>query len=239
MPLLLERDQITNRILRALPAATLERLRPALEPVRMVRGQRLGHVDGPIRYMYFIDRGLVSLVKTMQDGRSVEIEAVGIEGITDPNALFGFDRAILDSVVQVPGTALRIGRDALRDATATDAALRKMMQNYARIAMNQLSQTAACNRLHSLEERFCRWLLIAHDSALADSFPLTHEFLATMLGVQRSSVSIAASFMKKAGLIDYTRGRVAIKNRAGIEEAACECYGVIRKELDALFGAQG
>jgi CRP-like cAMP-binding protein len=239
MPLSQERSQITNRILRVLPAATWERLRPALEPVRMERDQTLGHVDGPIRYMYFINRGLVSLVKTMLDGRSVEIEAVGIEGITDPVALLGIDRAILDSVVQVPGSALRIGRDALGDAAAADAALRAMMQNYARIAMNQLSQTAACNRLHSLEERFCRWLLIAHDSALADSFPLTHEFVATMLGVRRSSVSIAASFLKKAGLIDYSRGRVAIRNRAGLEEAACECYGVIRKELDALFGARG
>ena len=119
-----------------------------------------------------------------------------------------------------------------------DDVLRTALQNYARFAIRQIVQTAACNRLHSLEERCCRWLLIAHDSALADTFPLTHEFLAMMLGSQRSGVSIAASFLQKAGLISYKHGRIMITDRAGLEDAACECYSSIRSELDRLLSAR-
>jgi CRP-like cAMP-binding protein len=112
------------------------------------------------------------------------------------------------------------------------------MQKYARFAFSQLAQTAACNRLHSLEERCCRWLLLAHDSALADNFSLTHEFLAMMLGVRRSGVSIVAHLLKKAGLIEYKRGRVTILDRAGLMDAACECYGSTQMQLQQLFGAR-
>lgn len=227
--------RISNRMLLALPPTTLERLRPALEPLDLAKSQVIDHVDAPIDYMYFINRGLVSLVKTMQDGRVVEIEAVGIEGVTDPNALFGIDYAILESVVQIPGTAFRIPRNVLREEMGRDDALRGSMQNYARFAIGQIAQTAACNRLHSLEERCCRWLLIAHDNALSDTFPLTHEFLAMMLGVRRSGVSIAASFLRKAGLIDYARGQVTVRDRGGIEDAACECYRTVRNEIAKLF----
>lgn len=227
---------ITNRILRSLPSATLKHILPALEPLNTVRWQVIDRVDRPIEYLYFINRGLVSFVKTMQDGRTVEVGAVGIEGVTDPNSLFTIDKAIVESIVQIPGTAFRIRRDVLRYAMAKDDALREMMQKCARFAISQLMQTAACNRLHSLEERCCRWLLIAHDSALSKTFPITHEFLAMMLGVQRAGVSIAANYLQKAGLIQYTRGRVTITNRSGLEDAACECHGAVRAELDKLFG---
>lgn len=230
-----ESARITNKLLLSLPAETLDRLRPALVSANMLYGQVLGHLDGSIEYLYFVNRGLVSLVKTMQDGRSVEVSAIGIEGMTDPNALFGIENAILESVVQIPGTALRIRRDVLSAELEADDGLRKLMQNYMRFAIEQIVQTAACNRLHSLEERCCRWLLTAHDSALSDTFPLTHEFLATLLGVQRSGVSITAMLLKKAGLIQYTRGKVRITDRAGLEEAACECWGTIRRELAEIF----
>jgi CRP-like cAMP-binding protein len=198
----------------------------------------IDHVDAPIEYLYFVNRGLVSVVKTMQDGRTVEIGAVGIEGVTDANALFGLGTAVLETIVQVPGSALRIRLGTLRQEMENDDALRITMQGYARFAFGQLAQTAACNRLHSLEERCCRWLLIAHDSALADTFPLTHEFMAMMLGVRRSGVSIAASMLRKAGLIEYARGRITIKDRPGLEEASCECYGTLQTELDKLFGTR-
>jgi len=227
--------EINNWILRSLPAATLKRLLPALEPLTMARWQVIDHLDRPIDHLFFVNRGLVSFVKTMQDGRTVEIGAVGIEGVTTPNALFVVDKALVDSIVQIPGTALRIRRDVLKHEMAKDDELREVMQNYARFAIGQLIQTAACNRLHSLEERCCRWLLIAHDSALSDTFPLTHEFLAMMLGVQRAGVSIAASFLQKAGLVRYSRGHVTITNRSGLEDAACECYGAVRAELKELF----
>jgi CRP-like cAMP-binding protein len=117
-----------------------------------------------------------------------------------------------------------------------DSTLLDVMHKCARFAICQLVQTAACNRLHTLEERCCRWLLIAHDNALAKSFPLTHEFLAMMLGVQRSGVTVAARLLQKAGLIQYTRGRVTITDQSGLQDAACECYGTIRAELKRLFG---
>ncbi|MGA2707700.1 MAG: Crp/Fnr family transcriptional regulator [Steroidobacteraceae bacterium] len=227
---------ITNRILGSLPHSTLKRILPDLEPMDMVGGEIIDRVDQSIEYLYFINRGLVSFIKTMQDGRTVEVGAVGIEGVTDPNSLFGIDEAIVKSIVQIPGTALRIRRDILRREMDHDDALLEMMHKCARLAISQLVQTAACNRLHTLEERCSRWLLIAHDSALARSFPLTHEFLAMMLGVQRSGVSIAARLLQEAGLIQYTRGRVTVTNQSGLEDAACECYGVMRIEREKLFG---
>jgi CRP-like cAMP-binding protein len=199
------------------------------------RGQVVDRADRPAAHVHFVNRGLISFVKTMHDGRSVEVRTVGVEGVTEPNVLFGIEGALPESIVQVPGTAFRIKRDILSREMDQDSALRGVMQRYAAFAIRQIVQTAACNRLHTLEERCCRWLLIAHDSALSDTFPLTHEFLAMMLGVQRAGVSIAASFLQKAGLIQYTRGSVTITNRAGLEDAACECYGTIRGELDRLF----
>ncbi len=231
-----EQERVTNRILASLPQAALRRLKPNLELMRLERGDVIDHVDGPIRNMYFVNRGFVSIVKTMLDGRMVEVGAVGVEGVTDPNALFGIDRAVLETVVQIPGTAFRIRRDLLHRELERDATLRKMLQRYMRFAFFQLAQTAACNRLHSLEERCCRWLLMAQDNALSGEFPLTHEFLAMMLGVQRTGVSITANLLKRAGLVEYTRGRISILNRAGLEAGACECYRVTRTELGKLFG---
>jgi CRP-like cAMP-binding protein len=227
---------IANRILSSLPHATLKRILPVLEPINTVSGQIIDQADRPIEYLYFVNRGLVSLVKTMQDGRTVEVGAVGIEGITDPNALFGIDKAIVGSIVQIPGTAMRIRRDILEHEMEKDVALLDMMHKCARFAISQLMQTAACNRLHTLEERCCRWLLIAHDTAQAKSFPLTHEFLAMMLGVQRAGVSIAARLLQNAGLIQYARGRVTITDQSGLKDEACECYGAMRAELETLFG---
>jgi CRP-like cAMP-binding protein len=157
--------------------------------------------------------------------------------VTDPNALFGIDQALLETMVQIPGSAFRIEREVLKREMAKDDAFREIMQKYARFAFGQLAQTAACNRLHSLEERCCRWLLLAHDSALADNFSLTHEFLAMMLGVRRTGVSIVAHLLKKAGFIEYKRGRVVILDRAGLLDAACECYSSTQMQLEQLFGS--
>ena len=228
-------EPIANRLLLSLRPETLERLRPDLELVPLQRGQVIDHVDGKIENLHFVNRGLVSLVKTMSDGRSVEIGAVGIEGVTDPSALFGIDEAVVETIVQVPGTALRIPLEPLTNEMAADHDFRCTIKKYVRFAISEIAQTAACNRLHTLEERCCRWLLIAHDSALSDSFPLTHEFLAMMLGVQRAGVSVAAGTLQKAGFIRYVRGQVTITKREGLERGACECYASVRRELDRLF----
>ena len=233
------REKITNRLLLALPEASLKRLRPELELLHMAKGEVLDRPDHKIEHLYFVNRGIVSIVKTMLDGRTVEIGVVGIEGVTDPNTLFGIDRATLETIVQIPGSVFRISRDRLRREVEREPRLRTLMQGYARFALAQLAQTAACNRLHSLEARCCRWLLLAHDSARADTFPLTHEYLAMMLGVQRAGISIAASFLRKAGIIDYVHGEVTVIDRAGLEEAACECYRAMRADFDHLVLGRG
>lgn len=232
---LADNSEIANRFLLALPQSTLDRILPALEPVILSRGEIIGGVNRRIEHLYFINRGLVSLVKTMRDGRSVEIGAVGIEGVTNPSALCGNNWAVLETIVQVPGIALRIRVDPMREILRHDAALQSIMQHYVRFTLVQFAQTAACNRLHLLEQRCCRWLLIAHDSAGSDTFPLTHEFLAMMLGVQRAGVSTAANFLRRAGLISYTHGVVTITDRPGLKRVACECHSTILGELDATF----
>jgi CRP-like cAMP-binding protein len=231
-------EGIANLLLQSLPQATLKRLQPALELVTTTKGAVVDRADRPVRYLHFVNRGLISLVKTMEDGRTVEIGVVGIEGITQTYTLFGINKAPLETMVQVRGSAFRIKHDILKDCMVEDDKLREALEKYVRFALLAFAQTAACNRLHHLEERCCRWLLIAHDNALSDTFLLTHEFLAMMLGVQRAGVSIAASFLQKAGLIEYRRGQVTIVSRSGLEDAACECYGNMRAEFRKLFGIQ-
>src|SRR5260370_33213232 len=161
----------SNRLLLALPRPDFDRLRPNLQPVELARRQVIHTVNSPITHLYFIEGGLVSLVKTMQDGRMIEIGAVGIEGLAVANAILGVSSAVLDSIVHIPGRARRINWAALRGEMARSTALNDLMLRYAHFRISQLVQSAACNRLHSLEQRSCRWLLIAHDSARSDSFP--------------------------------------------------------------------
>ena len=224
-----------NRMLLAMPQAVFVRLRPKLELIKLSRRHVIYEADAPIQHVYFLDEGLISYVKAMQDGRVVEIGAVGIEGMTGSNAILGIETAIFEAVVQVPGTAQRLDRKILQDEIARNKDARVLVQRYLHFTISELGQTAACNRLHSLEERCCRWLLIAHDSARSDVFSLTHEFLAMMLGVQRAGVSITASILQRAGFISYKRGRVTIVDRSGLEATACECYAATRAQLDQLF----
>jgi CRP-like cAMP-binding protein len=203
----------------------IDQLRPKMDLVRLSQRQVIYHVDDFISHLYFVERGLISLIKIMQDGRTIEIGLIGIEGMLCPSAVLGLNTALFDTIVQIPGSALRLQRSLfLKHATKNEMA-HELIQHYMAFAIREFAQTAACNRLHPMEQRCCRWLLIAHDSARADTFPLTHEFLAMMLGVQRAGVSITASMLQRAGLIRYTRGSVTIVNRAELEKAACECYG--------------
>ena len=230
-------DGIANRLLISLPNASLKRLQPALELRATAKSEVVKRIDRPVEHYYFVNRGLISLVKTMLDGRSVEIGVIGIEGFTSPHTLFGLNKAATDAIVQIPGNVFCIRRDDLIRFMAEDALLRHTLEKYAHFAHSAIAQTAACNRLHLLEARCCRWLLISHDSARSDTFLLTHEFLAMMLGVQRSGVSVAANFLQKLGLIRYLHGQVTITNRAGLEKATCECYGAMQKEYENLIRA--
>jgi CRP-like cAMP-binding protein len=226
-----------NRLLAALPADSRDRLGPHLESIELERGQVVHAAGALIEHVYFIERGLVSLVKTTSDGLAVEVGTIGIEGMIGLSALIGIDRVLVDVVVQAPGIALRARPTLIAEEMARSCRFRNLVLRYGHALLMQFIQTAACNSLHSIEERCCRWLLIAHDSARTDSFPLTHEFLAMLLGVQRAGVSVAASALQKAGVIEYRYGRVSMVDRHGLEARACECYGAIRASLDQLLEA--
>lgn len=226
---------INNRLLLALPSATLERILRVAEPVSLVRGQRIDSAGEPIRHVHFINRGMVCIAKSQDDGRTVEIGAIGIEGVANLLPFVGLHQTILDVVVQIPGTALRLACDAMKGELENDGAFRQMVQNHVRFGLSELARHIACCRLHHIEHRCCRWLAIAHDNALSDEFPVTHEFLAGMLGYQRAGVSIAMRSLVDAGLIEHRRGKVTVIDRPGLEAAACDCYREMQNELDDLL----
>jgi CRP-like cAMP-binding protein len=232
-------QDVHNRLLLAMPSETVERLRPALRPATLFAGQTISRVSVPAEHIYFVNAGFVSIVKTMADGREVEVGGAGAEGVVSPGALFGFQTGVFDARVQLPGSAFQIPREALRRETADDPALRRLMLAYSHFLLANIGQTAACNRLHSVEERCCRWLLIAQDNTRSDQFTLTHESLAMMLGTQRAGVSMVARTLKLDGVIDYSRGVVSILDRAGLSEAACECYRASRDDFDRIFAEHG
>ena len=228
---------VNNRFLSALPSTTQALLGPHLTPILLERRQRLFEPGDPPTSIYFVTCGLVSLVKSMDDGRLAEVGAVGAEGVVCLSGLLDLRATTLEALVQVPGEALRIDTTTLHDVAAREPALAALMRDYAGVAIAAMAQTAACNRLYGLSERCCRWLLSAHDSAGNDSFGLTHELLALMLGVQRPAVSLAANALQREGLIRYSNGQVTVLDRAGLEAGACECYGAMQDRLDAVFGA--
>lgn len=235
VPSVAECTETRNRIIAALSEKGSQKLMPAFERVMTKRSQVLSAAGSRVTHLYFVESGMISLVRPMQDGNGVEIGAVGCEGIVPPSGVLGVDRAVLDSVVQIPGSVLRIACSALKNALAGDSELSDLIHGYAAVLLGQLTLTAACNILHSIEERCCRWLLAAHDSVGSDTFGLTHEFLGMMLGVRRASVSVTADKLRRAGLIDYSHGNITITNRPALERAVCECYETMRQDFDALF----
>jgi CRP-like cAMP-binding protein len=218
-----------NRILGALPRKSAERFAVNLETVELLPGTVIGHADAPIEFAYFVHCGLVSLIKTLADGQSIEVGTVGAEGLVGLPVVLSRGHALTDYVVAVSGVASRITARQLRDEMNRDQDLATLLRQYAQEVFDQFIQMAACNALHSVRERCCRWLLIAHDNAASDSFPVTHETLAALLGVQRAGVSNVANSLRQAGLIDYRHGSLTIENRSGLEREACECYRVLRR----------
>lgn len=187
---------------------------------------------------YFFNSGLTSLILDTAEGESVEIGTRGVEAVTMPETIFGSPKATFDSIIQVPGTAYVVRRDALRELTCRGSRLESLINGYIQTSIRQIAQTSLCNRLHTLEERFCRWLLVAADGACSDNFPITHEFFSLMLGVGRPALTLMATKLKTAGLIAYTRGHMKIKDAQGLRERSCECYRAICSDLDQLFGTE-
>jgi CRP-like cAMP-binding protein len=225
-----------NRLLRLLSPKDYARLRPHLEPIQLAYRQSLYAAHKPPGFVYFIETGVGSLVNTMTNGEASEVGTVGNEGVVGLPLLLGDDRAPTSLYVQVPGNGLRIKATTFSAEMERSASMRRVMLRYVHAFFNQVAQSAACNQFHSLQQRCCRWMLMTHDRMEADEFLLTQEFLAMMLGVQRTGVSGAARALREAGLIRYNRGNVTILNRPGLEHRSCECYGVSKREFDRFLG---
>jgi CRP-like cAMP-binding protein len=223
-----------NRLLAALPAEEYQRLLPHLEAVELRLGDVLSEPDEPMRYVYFPHRGTLSVLAIMEDGAEVEVGIIGNEGMSGLPIVLGADSTPLQLIVQVAHNATRIRADVFREELKRCGQFYKLLLRYGQALLVQTAQLAACNRLHTLDERLARWLLMCQDLARANELELTHDFLSVMLGVRRAGVSVAASKLQAEGSISYTRGRIRIVDRQGLEAASCECYAVIRKEFERL-----
>jgi CRP-like cAMP-binding protein len=219
---------VSNKILLSIPDNEYSSLRPHLEYLRLPNHLVLHEAGGRLEFAFFPNRGLISLVVVMKDGKTAEAGVVGNEGFTGTPAVVGLSRGPLQAVVQVTGDGFRVKVGALQNTLESTPQLRLMLNRYIAIRGMQIAQTAACNRLHGIEQRLTRWLLMTQDRVGSGALPITHDFLATMLGTDRPTVSLAAAVLQKKKLIEYTRGAVKIVNRNKLEDSACECYGVIR-----------
>jgi CRP-like cAMP-binding protein len=227
---------VGNRLLDSLPRADLERLRPHLEAVSVDIKHVIYEPNGPITHVYFPTSCIISLVTYLEDGSSVEMATIGLEGMVGLPIFLGSETMPSRAFGQVPGDALRITVAAFTAEIGRNGPLVRVLNRYTQALFNQVAQTTACNRVHLVEQRCARWLLQTHDRVGSDQFFLTQEFLAQMLGVRRSGVSAAAGLLQKAGLIRYARGRITVLDRSGLESASCECYRVIKREFDRLIG---
>lgn len=226
-----------NRLLAALPSADLAWLWPQFEPLELDLRHILLSPDEPITAVHFPETGWISMLAMLADGRSAEVGVVGSEGMVGLPLLLGNDRSHVEAMVQAPGRVLRLGANAFRQAVEDSPALRTLLLRYALAFQQQVTQTAACNGHHALDQRLARWLLMAHDRAGSDDFPMTQEFLAMMLCVHRPGVTVAARLFQQAGLIRYDRGQMRVTDREGLEAAACECYGTVRRQFGQLLGS--
>jgi CRP-like cAMP-binding protein len=220
-----------------LPQDDFEALRPHFERVRLSLGQILHKMGSPIEHCHFTDGGMTSLVVDLEDGASIEAGVIGKEGFSGGAALMGLgDAAPVTSMIQIPGVGLRIVPGVLRDEMLRRPAMLEAVMRFTQVLNVQISHTAACNAHHNLQERLARWLLMAHDRAESDTLPLTQEFLSIMLAVRRPGVTVAARTLQATGAIDYERGRIFVRDRARLEEASCECYGLVRDHYRRNLG---
>lgn len=199
--------------------------------------KRLLTQDGPVDFVYFPIQSMISLLVTTEDEPPTEMATVGCEGVVGAQEAACGQGALGEHLVQVSGMALRVPAKFFSAELAQTPELAQLLQRYQYALMRQILQGAACNRMHSMEERCARWLLLTRDKAGSDTFPLTQEFLSHMLGVRRASVNVATGMLKKAGFIKYVRGRITILDRPGLESAACECYSLIKQAYESAMGS--
>jgi CRP-like cAMP-binding protein len=229
-------DGIDNLLLRSLPRATLRAIRHSLEPIDLRHGTVLFEVDQPLQWMIFPNRGaMVSMICVSEDGDLTEVGVVGAEGLLGVNTLLGSSDSSHRTLVQVPGTGWRMKASVASRVFAGDEVFRYACLRFVNFLLLQLSQTALCNRLHSVEERLARWLLLTAERAEGHELPLTHEMLGLMLGTRRATVTLTASMFQEAGLIRYQRGRITILNRKSLEQATCACFRTQQTSLRRLL----
>lgn len=226
-----------NSLLLALPHAEYQRLKPHLAMVRLPPGKILYNAGDIVRHAYFPKDGVVSLLSITEDGRTIEVGMIGNEGMAGIPIILRSNTAPFQVMVQLAGNALRIRGDALREEFNRGGKLQDMLLRYTNSLLTQVAQSAACNRFHTVEERLCRWLLISRDHVQTDVLQLTQEFLSQMLGVPRTSVTMIAHALQAEGLIRYSRGRITILDRGGMEAASCECYRRIREGISNFLVA--
>ena len=224
-----------NHLLAALPPDELERLAPHLELVPLQLGDMLYEPGSQLRHAFFPTTSIVSLHYVTESGASAETAGVGNEGVVGVSLFMGGDTTCSSAVVQTAGQAWRLDRHVLKEEFDRAGPLQRLLLRYTQALMTQMAQTAVCNRHHSLEQQLCRWLLLTLDRLPGKELTMTQELVAGMLGVRREGVTEAAGKLQRAGLISYRRGHISVLDRQGLEAHACECYGVVRKEMMRLL----
>lgn len=230
--------QPKNRILAALPGNEYERLLPHLKPVTLEYKQILFEPHKTIRYSYFPEDSIISMVTTVIDKTVVEVGLAGYEGMVCVATILGVNSTPHQCLVQGQGSAQRMKAGVLRDEFKRGGRLQDLLLRYTQAHLVQIAQTSVCNRLHALEARLSRWLLMIHDRVDGDEFLLTQDVISKMLGAQRTGVTDSAGILQKNGSISYSRGRIVVLNRQKLEETSCECYWIVREEYDRLTGAR-
>jgi len=225
-----------NRLLAVIPPEELARITPHFQRVPLVFKEILFEKGKSIEFFYFPLNGAIAMITSTENGRSVGVGIVGKEGAADVSVVLGDDISSHRGIVQLAGSALKLSVVALREELRRDGGLRSVLLRYTRFALAQATQSAACNRHHSVEQRCARWLLGMHDRGEPDTFPMTHEFLAYLLGVRRAGVTVAAQALQQAGRVRYARGQLTILDGEGLEADACECHRVLKNELARLLG---
>jgi CRP-like cAMP-binding protein len=230
------REAIGNHLLAALPQDSYERLRPHLEPISFALGDVVYESGGHMPYVYFPTSSHISLLYTMIDGSTAEMGLVGQEGIVGIALFMGGETTPNRAMVQGGGAAYRMKSAAMLDEFKRGGEFQHLLLRYTQALITQISQTAVCNRLHSVEQRLCRWLLMTHDLAQTDELEMTHEFISNMLGVRREGVTVAAQRLQEKGMISYVRGHIQILDRPQLLSHVCECYQVVKSEHARLLG---
>ena len=229
-------DAQMNHLIAALPADEFIRLKPNLEPVTLSLGEVIYESGEQLDYLYFPTTAIISLLYIMENGSTAEIGMAGNDGLVGIALYMGGSTTPSRAVVQSAGNAFRMPSRSLNDEFSLGGVFQKILLRYTQSLMTQISQTAVCNRLHSVEQQLCRWLLINHDLLQTNKLIMTHDLIANMLGVRREGVSIAAGRLQQKGLIRYVRGTITMLDRDALEKAACECYRVVKDEYDRLLG---